>query len=112
MQEALHNVHKHAQASRVTVMLDVRDEHLTLVIEDNGRGFVRDEPGERGAESLGLISMRERARLIGGDIDIETAPGQGTSIFVQRSARPSFAERLRCRRLLRDSGSCSPSGAA
>ncbi len=91
VQEALHNVHKHAQASRATVLLDVHGEHLTLVIEDNGRGFAQGEPAERGAESLGLISMRERARLIGGDIDIETAPGQGTSIFVRVPlARPSL----------------------
>jgi signal transduction histidine kinase len=83
LQEALNNIWKHAEATHVTVLLAVRNGQLTLVIEDDGRGFTCGEDlGSRDAGRLGLISMRERARLMRGELAIETAPDQGTSLFV------------------------------
>jgi signal transduction histidine kinase len=83
-QEALHNIAKHAAARHVSVLLERRADQAVLIIEDDGRGFVRDhvsiEPAHRG---LGLVSMRERATLVGGEFHIESAPDQGTSIYVR-----------------------------
>jgi signal transduction histidine kinase len=84
VQEALHNIVKHAGACNVAVLLQAQNDHVLLIIEDDGRGFdatqVSDADENRG---LGLISMRERASLCGGTIEIDTAPGCGTSIFVR-----------------------------
>jgi len=78
-QEALHNVHKHAAAERVDVMLQRSDGRLRLVVADDGRGF---DPEAVDGGGLGLTSMRERASLIGGDLHIESAPNTGTSIHI------------------------------
>jgi signal transduction histidine kinase len=81
VQEALHNIVKHAAARHVSVLLSHRAGQAILVIEDDGRGFHVDEPAAN--RGLGLISMRERATLVGGEIEIDSAPGRGTSIFVK-----------------------------
>jgi signal transduction histidine kinase len=84
LQEALHNVQKHAKATRVTVLFAVREREAMMVIEDNGRGFeAGTPPAGAGRTGLGLVSMRERTLLIGGTLDMETAPGRGTAIFVR-----------------------------
>jgi signal transduction histidine kinase len=84
-QEALNNVAKHAQATQVAVILEQRDNRAVLVIEDNGRGF--DAPHLTGGapheQRLGLASMGERAALVSGTTDIESAPGKGTTVIVQ-----------------------------
>ena len=83
-QEALHNVVKHAEARTVSVLLSRRDQHAMLVIEDDGRGFLPDAPPPlHGAAGFGLVSMRERATLVGGELEIDSTPGAGTSIFVR-----------------------------
>jgi two-component system CheB/CheR fusion protein len=81
-QEALNNIYKHAQASRVDVLLERRDGSVVLIIEDDGVGFeVSDEAlSEKG---LGLVGMRERAVLIGGTLEIESTPNQGTTVFAR-----------------------------
>lgn len=87
-QEALHNVHKHARATSVAVLLDRRGDELVLIVEDNGVGF--DPEAAASAErrpGVGLIGMRERAMLIGGEFEVESAPGRGTIVFVR--VRPS-----------------------
>jgi two-component system, chemotaxis family, CheB/CheR fusion protein len=81
-QEALTNSAKHAHASRVDVLLELRDGSLTLIIEDDGVGFDPDENRERG---IGLLGMRERAGLIGADFQLESALGEGTSIYVRHT---------------------------
>jgi two-component system NarL family sensor kinase len=78
-QEALHNVHKHAAAARVDVMLQRSGGRLRLVVADDGRGF---DPEAVDGSGLGLTSMRERASLIGGDLHIESVPNTGTSIHI------------------------------
>jgi signal transduction histidine kinase len=84
VQEALNNVAKHGQATRVAVILEQRDQRAVLVVEDNGRGFdvarLNAEPHE---QRLGLAGMRERAALVSGTTDIESAPGNGTTVIVQ-----------------------------
>ncbi len=80
-QEALTNVLKHASAGRVTLVLRCLDGELRLVVEDDGVGFDAESPASEGR--LGLLSMRERAALIGADLEIESAPGKGTAVIVR-----------------------------
>ena len=83
-QEALHNVVKHAHATHVSMFLDSGDDEAVLVIEDNGCGFAVGYASVRPADSgLGLVSMRERAMLAAGTLEIESSPGRGTTIFVR-----------------------------
>ena len=81
LQESLTNVSRHAQASRVEIALDRRDGAVTLVIRDNGRGFSPDAP--RKPNSFGLMGLRERAYLLGGEVDIASEPGRGTTVEVR-----------------------------
>ncbi len=82
-QEALANVRKHApEASRVSVALIFEPDAVELVVEDDGPGF--DADGDRPADGhLGLTGMRERARLFGGRLSIESAPGEGTTVLLR-----------------------------
>ncbi|HXW06873.1 MAG TPA: CheR family methyltransferase [Vicinamibacterales bacterium] len=83
-QEALNNVAKHAQATRVAVILEQRDDRIVLVIEDDGRGF--DVPRKNAGsheQRLGLSGMRERAALVSGTTHVESTPGKGTTVIVQ-----------------------------
>jgi len=84
-QEGLRNAERHAQASRVEIRLAFEPETVTLTVEDDGRGLpaeVSTTPtGEPG--SLGLIGMQERAGLLGGRLEISSAPGRGTRIRAQ-----------------------------
>lgn len=84
LQEAFHNVVKHAVADRVRVRLVRVDDALHLVIEDNGRGFdpatIKWVDGQ--TRGLGLLSMKERASLSGGTYHLDSAPGKGTRIEV------------------------------
>lgn len=84
VQEALQNVHKHAAATRVQVSLKTIEAGLSVTVEDNGRGFVPDHfqaPGDTGA-GFGLHSLHERARLVGGAVEITSAPGIGARVVV------------------------------
>ena len=82
VQEALTNVIRHAHARHFAVELGTADDALQLVVRDDGQGF--DVPAARAraarGESQGLLSMRERVALAGGELEIDSAPGQGTSI--------------------------------
>jgi PAS domain S-box-containing protein len=78
VQEALHNVAKHSRAKNITVRLNGSGGELRLDIRDDGVGF--DLEAARLAAGLGLISMRERIHLIGGEFDIVSSPGSGTRI--------------------------------
>jgi signal transduction histidine kinase len=79
-QEGLRNVVRHARASSVEVSLENAGGGVRLTIRDDGAGF--DSSGGRNGNGLGLASMRERVELIGGKIDIRSAPGRGTTIDV------------------------------
>lgn len=86
VQEALHNVAKHARAEQVDVTFARLPDEDLLTIRDNGVGFTAVERSSIGAHHLGLINMRERAALIGGTLTIESAP-TGTIVSL-RMARP------------------------
>ena len=77
-QEALNNVAKHAQAQRVEVAMTREREGVTLRVADDGRGF--DPQAPRPGTHLGLWSMRERVEQLGGQFEVESAPGAGTTV--------------------------------
>ena len=81
VQEALSNVVKHSAAQKVRVTLTGAGDRIDLRIEDSGIGF--DPESSQNTATLGLISMRERVRLIGGQFSIESEPSVGTRIRVQ-----------------------------
>jgi signal transduction histidine kinase len=84
-QEALHNVGRHSGATRACLSLRGYGDRVRMVVEDNGRGFRLtgglSELANRG--KLGLLGMHERARLLGGSLEVQTAPGKGTTIRVE-----------------------------
>jgi len=79
-QETLTNVARHANANRITTIMEVRNNHLIIVIKDNGRGITASELS--GAKSLGLLGMRERALIFGGEVAIAGEAGKGTTVTV------------------------------
>jgi PAS domain S-box-containing protein len=79
VQESLRNVARHAQARSVSVSLQVWDQGLQVTIRDDGRGF--DTRAQSNGRSLGLAGMRERVSLVAGELDIESAPGEGTTVM-------------------------------
>ena len=80
VQEALTNIVKHAQATRVSVVVTRQRNSVKAVIEDDGIGFEQEETREDG---LGLLGMRERLQLVGGRFTIESAAGSGTTIVAE-----------------------------
>jgi PAS domain S-box-containing protein len=80
-QEALNNVFKHSEATRIDLILERRDSNIMLVIEDNGKGFDPNEEMKHN-KGLGLISMRERAALVDGSLEIESTT-EGTTVFIR-----------------------------
>lgn len=80
LQEALTNVMRHAQAHTVEINLSVEGPMLCLTISDDGLGFVRDDSRP---SSFGLVGMRERVLMLGGEMNIESEPGEGTSLSVR-----------------------------
>jgi len=80
-QEALHNVVKHSGASRAVLTLQRSAREIVMCVADDGRGF--DPQAVRGRSTLGLISMRERARLVRATLAVTSQPGQGTRLEVR-----------------------------
>ncbi|RPJ00199.1 MAG: GAF domain-containing sensor histidine kinase [Chloroflexi bacterium] len=78
-QEALANVVQHAQARQIGVGLMITPEQVTLTIEDDGQGF---DPSRIPAGHYGLIGIRERVKLLGGQLDVCSSPGEGTQLMV------------------------------
>lgn len=87
-QEALCNVRKHSNAACVSILLSYRADGVALRIKDNGEGF---DAARRSAGGFGLQTMRDRARNLGGRMDINATPGTGTelSLCVPLSGRTS-----------------------
>lgn len=81
LQEALTNIMRHSEATRVEIEMQVHDERLYLNIHDNGKGFAPDTLG--GRKSLGVMGMRERAAIAGGTLAIESAPEGGTTVKLE-----------------------------
>lgn len=77
-QEALSNVHRHGHATLVQLTLAIADSSITLTVSDNGQGF--DPANRERRKGVGLLSMQERMKALGGDVQLESAPGKGTRI--------------------------------
>jgi signal transduction histidine kinase len=92
MQESLNNIAKHALATHVNVLLKRNKKNVTLIVEDNGRGFnpSKKNPNGSSAKGLGLLGMNERAMLLHGDLQIESSPGTGTTIYVRIPTSSAF----------------------
>ena len=96
MQEALNNVSRHAEASNASISISERDGALVATVTDDGKGLPEDKltsngrgapdpSSQEGASPVpsggyGLPGMRERAELVGGELDLESAAGQGTTL--------------------------------
>jgi signal transduction histidine kinase len=80
VQEALTNIVKHAEASKVSILLARRSGFAMAVVEDDGQGF---DPTNTRADGLGLVGMRERVELHDGRLTVESAPGSGTTLVVE-----------------------------
>jgi two-component system sensor histidine kinase UhpB len=80
LQESLTNVARHSRAKRVNILLVDRDGQIILELEDNGQGFSR--AGLSGKKSVGIMGMRERARQLGGELEVTSAPGKGTKVAI------------------------------
>jgi signal transduction histidine kinase len=76
-QEAVTNAVKHAQAKKITIVLSKCENTLHLIITDDGNGLALLANNTRG---MGLCSMRYRARALGGDLNIDSTPNQGTTV--------------------------------
>lgn len=85
-QEGLRNSERHAHGSRIDVGLDFGPEAVTLTVEDDGRGLPAGTAREGDLSGLGLVGMQERAALLGGRFELESAPGRGTRL---RAAIPT-----------------------
>lgn len=85
IQESLRNVGRHAKAARATVKVVVSHPNIIVRIRDDGVGFDPDEQQENAVRSrrMGVQGMRERARMMGGEMTIASRPGMGTSIFFE-----------------------------
>ncbi len=82
VQEALQNAQRHSRASKVTINLDRQRHSVVVSIEDNGVGFDVQEQLMAQVGHFGLTSMRERSQLIGGELEIISAPGKGTKVVL------------------------------
>jgi PAS domain S-box-containing protein len=80
IQESLTNVARHAQASQVDIRLERDTEDFLIEVRDNGKGC---DPGHHLKGTLGLLGMRERGHMLGGEVAIDSAPGQGTCVRVR-----------------------------
>jgi signal transduction histidine kinase len=81
VQESLTNIALHANAERVDVLFNYRDNHIKAIIEDDGIGFIPSMPTVD--NQLGLFGMRERVEMLGGKLTVESAPGRGTAVSVE-----------------------------
>jgi two-component system, chemotaxis family, sensor kinase Cph1 len=85
LQEAITNIARHAGATRVAVILEARDKEVSMIVEDNGRGFSLAGALPEGAPSkrLGLLGIRERLSLVSGTLEVESSPGKGCTLYIR-----------------------------
>jgi two-component system, chemotaxis family, sensor kinase Cph1 len=96
-QEALHNVLKHAHATHVNVLAGIRSGSVALLMQDDGVGFDLSK-GCDAAEGMGLRGMRERAALVGGTLEVESAPGRGCMVSLRIPVARRFGTHRSTRR--------------
>jgi two-component system sensor histidine kinase DegS len=84
-QEALNNVWRHAQATHAEVIVDIGLEKTRITVKDNGKGFAFSHPTDdlsrRG--KFGMVGMKERAKLLGGNLEVDSKPSKGTTITIE-----------------------------
>jgi signal transduction histidine kinase len=78
--EAITNAVRHAEAHSIAVDVSFGDEDVRLCVKDDGRGFDAEERARRRGDHFGLLGIKERARALGGELQVTTAPGQGTEV--------------------------------
>ena len=85
LQEAITNIARHADATRIAVLLQAREQEVSMIVEDNGRGFSSNdaEPLDKPSKRLGLLGIRERLSLVSGTLEVESAPGQGCTLYIR-----------------------------
>jgi len=85
MQEALTNVYRHAKARHVGILLERQHDRVSLIVEDDGQGFDTEAILRTAAPQgkLGLLGMKERMMLAGGTLELESTPGQGTTVLAR-----------------------------
>ena len=86
VQEAVQNAVKHAEASHIRVKLEIYKDRITMIIQDNGKGF---DPKQKRDKSFGLIGMRERVEMFEGKLTIDSAIGKGTRITIKVPYKPN-----------------------
>jgi two-component system sensor histidine kinase DegS len=92
VQEALRNIRRHSGASRVVIRGEQDGSQIEMVVEDDGSGFnVLGVTSDYPRRGMGLAGMRERAKAIGGEVGIDSQPGQGTRITLTVPMQPSGA---------------------
>ncbi len=91
VQEAMTNVARHAQATRVDILVERSGDRVRAMVEDNGVGFDPREV-QRG-DHFGLLGMRERAEALGGSMNLESAPGSGTTVVVEVASADPHPDR-------------------
>jgi signal transduction histidine kinase len=91
VQEAMTNVVRHAQATRVDVLVEHRGDRVQVMVEDNGKGFEPDRL--RRGDHFGLLGLRERAEALGGTLTIESTPGAGTTVVVEVASADPHPDR-------------------
>jgi signal transduction histidine kinase len=116
IQEAVRNSVRHAGARRLRVTVGFGADELRLTVADDGRGFTLDELDGQAATHLGLVGMRERARLLGGHLEVRSAPSAGTVIHARMPLRTrqdvaSAEDKLVTSHMSGEEASATPSGA-
>lgn len=88
LQEGLTNIAKHAQATQSNVQLVLQDNHITLTVADDGKGIPAAGDTASRPAGVGLLGLRERFDLLGGDVKIESTPGRGTRLMARLKLSP------------------------
>lgn len=91
IQEAVQNAVKHADAAEIQVKMEMKDDLVTAVIKDDGKGF---DPAQKKEGRFGLVGMKERINMLDGSISIDSKPGRGTLIMVQIPVKMNTAETM------------------
>jgi signal transduction histidine kinase len=95
-QEALSNVSRHANASRVDISIRPHADAVRMIIQDDGRSFdVQKVLHARRRKRLGLLGMRERVEMVGGTFTVESTSGKGTTIQADIPSNPRSGKRVR-----------------
>ena len=92
LQELLHNVHKHARATRIDVILNKTKHHLSMIVEDNGQGLEAPSRANSGSR-IGMQGLEQRVRLLTGELKVETNSDRGTTIFIKIPLGHNFDEK-------------------